>query len=625
MVCLIFQERDKNDDGLVIQETKPIKTEILLLWILLADLVNGIVTEALLMQDRKITGLTNTKLCIEKMEQKFNKQWSKWYKQCHLVSIWIGFVFPLLVYLVAGIQFIAYDYLYICCKCRPHKIKSKCMPPKGLEWVRLPAMICTIFGSMLYFTGDNLHKIYDGEQAHVRSFIFLVLGLLFYRVVPFGLKLLLRYCKYKPNKSKGRIFNLWSPNDNETDSLIVAFTYLLTIVIDFDILLTVAINEADHDATNSIICNSTDITVLKILQGSMITFFAIIGGVIAIIFVSIVCRCPHPKNDWFKLILPTRTKSARKCYIALDILLSIVVPIAVAFFLIADNQHLLGCYGIKFEIEATLRVVFLSIAFTVFTVVTVGFFCRKICCFVQVKSKIISVNVVPDCNQLEIFVRFKGKEEPCILVYNTLTSEIMSCYNCNHYYNHELCKKDIEYIVKQLGWIGKLMKVNVQEDQIVEVREIEEKLYVVVHNTSEPAKSKAYSVKEQEEDRPLCAENTSHDFDSESHGERQPILREKYNKLVPLQDLRLGKLLIMYNQDNYLCSIYLKEDEEYAVLVKKPKEDADYKSLNIIHGQVALRVWKDGSGVSHNTYNPKEGRFRDDMANEHDKILQQEV
>ena len=618
------QEKDESHKGLILQETKPIKNDILLLCILLADLANGIVTEALSIR-------------IENLEMQKEK------KKLQTVSISIGFVFPVLAYLAAGIAFILYDYIYIRWKCK----KSECARPSGLEWVKIFTKICTIIGSILYFIGDNMHKVFQKDKIHVIALVFLVLGILAYRIVPLGLKKLLNYSKHE-SKIKSRIFNCWSPNDNETDSLIVAYTYLLTVVVDFDIVLTIILKEADSNATKSL-CNPHDEGIIWFLQASMTAIF--IGFAVIIITILIIaCRCSHLKSNLFKLILPKHRGITRIGCIASNIVLVVTVPIAVGMFLVADNRYLLECYKSDYKHEANLRVGFLSTSFVVFTAVAITFFCRRKCRCVQMKSKLISVDVLSDD---ELLIFFKEKSVPCSLKYNIPTSEI-TYFNCNHHSNHELCKNDIEHIVKLLGCIGKLIAVNVQNDQIVEVREIDGKLHVVVHNTSK-SDHKVYSVIGEEEwnTLPVLVQDThfetSHvDKISQSHetnaDETQLILRDNYDSIVQPPDFRSGTLLVIYNQNDHICSIYLRKHEhkEYAVQVKKPRNGKNYDTFNVKGDQVVLRIEKRDSGfhkasynvtaaqvvlvvsqeysglsISHGKYDPNVGFFRDEHVNEH--------
>lgn len=112
------------------------------------------------------------------------------------------------------------------------------------------------------------------------------------------------------NQHRTRIFNCWSPSDNETHSLIVAYVFPLTIVINFNIWLKVILRHTNINADN--LCNGTEqvksdiITMLEFSFIGMMYSFLIIEAVIGMIFIFACCH-PHSKNP-FKLILPTCTK-----------------------------------------------------------------------------------------------------------------------------------------------------------------------------------------------------------------------------------------------------------------------------------------------------------------------------
>ena len=346
------------------QKTKKIETEILLLMILVTDTVNGFLTEI---------------LRIKYKEQENLK--------------WIGFAIPLGIYFVVGIAAVVYPYTHISAKWL-HYIRGsdtcECLPldececirncPHGSDWINITIKLCTIFGGVLYFFGDNFHKVYDKEK-HVTHVSILVCALLIYRIAPILLKKLQRHCKDEPNKDKDQRFNWCSPNDNETHSLIVAYTYLLTIVVDFDVVLTLVLKAADNNKTDSLCNRKSDVKILWALYALMIIAFLIIELIIITIFIyNIIIKIrhyPYTKKNLCQLTLPSHIK---KRWIMWDIFLSLSMPAAVVCFLLVDNQHPLDCYEIftlKYEDEGWLRVSFLLFSYIVFSVVTIGFLSRK--------------------------------------------------------------------------------------------------------------------------------------------------------------------------------------------------------------------------------------------------------
>ena len=546
----------------------------------MADLINGIVTE--IFEDEET------------------------------LKIIFGFVLPLLAYLIVGLVFIAYDHLHVswkcgCCKRSNTSIREpltlSC--PKGLEWIKIPIKVCTIIGGILYFVGDNLYKI--DVNAHTLTTVFLVHGVLIYRIIPLALKKLQRYFKDESNEHKSRGFDCCLPNDNETHSLIVAYAYLLPIAIDFDVWLTVVYKKADDGAVVSL-CNrknESDVKILWSLYGGMTIFFLIIELIIITIFIKIACCRTKSEINRLKLIPPTRKIAACIGCIVLDGFLSLVVLIAVGFFLIADNRHLLDYYNIENERE--LRATLLSFSFVVTAVVTIGFFCRRLCCCVQVKGEIISVDVVQD-NQLKVY--FEDKTGIHVFTYQIDTSEITDS-DCNHaelYKDDIECisktlrsigkltkmnltedpravdtgsdhplytKNDIESIVKSLGGDSMLVAVNVRDDQIAVIREVEGKLYLMLHYTSKPTKTEMYKIRDEK---------------------NSPPESDEFNDFGP------GELITIYCQNQYqheqVCVILLQNLDEvnYAVQKMKPRDATrfkDYTSFNIWTEQKVLAVPKD--------------------------------
>ena len=558
----------------------------------------------------------------------------------HKESKWMftlfGTVLPLGVYIIAGILSLLYEYIK--CSC----CTSDCCKPiysrlHISESAKIAAKLFTIIGGIFYFVGDNLH--------FKNKLVLLVLGFITYRIIPSVMKKLQRHFKCTPNQHKTRVFNCWSPNDNETHSLIVAYVFPLTIVIDFNIWLKVILQHTSINANN--LCNETEqvkqeITVIRVFTGMMCSFL-IIEVVIGVIFIFAGCR-PHSKNP-FKLILPTRTKRiTRVGCIVWDIVLSVALFIAVTAFLSADGNKILLLLDCRNESDDTIgsliRLTCLMTSFIIFFVFIMGFYLRNICCCVQVKGDIISVDVLSD-NQLKVYIEDETGMHS--FNYQLHTSEITDS-DCNH---AETYKSDIEHIAKYLGGIdiGKLVKINVQEsqvaldmdhesdhplytindienivkclggdsrlvavnvqyDQVAVIREVEGKLYLVLHYTSEPTKTEMYKVRDEQNSLP------DHISESEAMHDNE------------LNDFGPSKLIAIYTyscdpyQQQKVCFILLRNynEEKYAVRKTNQKDATPFKNLasfNVQDGQEVLVV-PSNSDLRHPNiiqYNPNNGHF----------------
>ena len=521
-----------------------------------------------------MNGIVTEILHLTKMEEKL-----KW------VSIWFGIGGPLSVYLIVGMISLTYGYIQCTRQCSKEKcsfsscscscwdkqcecciLKFNWVYPQchGSEWIDILTKIFTIIGGVLYFLGDNFSKVYEGKNAGALTLGFSVFGVLLYRIVPTALKKLKRYFKdIKPTAHEDKVFNLCSPNNSETHSLIVAYTYLLTIVIDFDVWLTVVLKKADNtcDNMNSLCDRKDEINVLWSLYGGMLLSFIVIEAIIMVIFLIGYCHPSFQTNSCKLNLIPPKQKGRCKGSIAIiiELLLSCLVFIAVGMFLIADNQHLLDCYPIKAKVgedESQLRLGFYGFficAFIIFTIINFGFFFRKTCCCVQrVKGELVCVNVLSN-DELQIYIREKPGIHVHSFNYQFENSEITES-DC---YHEEMYKNDIERIAKYLGNIciitkmniqeamqtnqvsghplyytesdiirrivkclgneGKLVTVNIRDDQIAVVREVEEELYLVLHDTRhKPATTEVYQV---------CKEN---DIPSQSNDTSQSKLTAMY-------------------------------------------------------------------------------------------------
>lgn len=341
------------------------------------------------------------------------------------LSILVGFVIPLGVYLVVGIVSVLSNYIQVCFNTKGSNTKCNngqgyktvsgnntqqdtaeqneienfasegttqedsdegkndtCTSPQGSQCIQLFINVSTILGGVLYFVGDNLHKVNNRETARRIALVFLILGVLIYRITPIALKKLQRYCKDKSNNSKTQAFNLCSPSDKETNSMIIAYTYLLTIAVDFDVWFSIVIKKVDNNITSNLCDRTKDMAIIWSLYGSMIIFFVAIELVIAIIFIAAAYRHSVGKRIPLNLTLSRRPRHTLIRYIALDIVLFMIASGAVALFLVADNQHPLDCYEIlttEYEDESVVRIIFLSLSLAALTVVIVGFYGLKTC------------------------------------------------------------------------------------------------------------------------------------------------------------------------------------------------------------------------------------------------------
>ena len=436
-----------------------------MLLILLADLLNGILIEV----------------------GNLNVEEQSTCKKQRDALVWVGFFLPLTIYLViGGISILNDCIMYTCsCPCIKTTHTQKCLWPPGYEWNKTAIKLSTFCGSLLYYIGDNLKQVDCNENASTISLTLTVAGLLLYRVLSISLKKLKRY--YQKEEGKHRSFNLCSPNRNETHSLVIAYTFLLTIVIDFDIVFTAVL---DRIGDSDIPCNKTvphpHQNIFWGLFGSMIGSFLLIELVIITIFIVTQCchyisrrkgcepirKCCESMRTCLlskvKLTLPTREFKCKSLivlvFILLDIILSVIVLAAVIFFLLADNEQVLQCFiSVPEGDESRYRIGFLSASFVACFLVISGFLIRKLCCCVQIKGKITAVNI-QDGQQLTVHVQ---NEVPKVYMYigdqkysfsyDTATKSITSD-NCNH---AELYRNDIERIIKLPQNISTIEEVGV--------------------------------------------------------------------------------------------------------------------------------------------------------------------
>ena len=424
--------------------------------------------------------------------------------------VWVGFLLPLTIYLVIGAISIANDYImYTCnCPCIKTTLTCKCLWPPGFEWNKTAIKLSTFCGSLLYYIGDNLEQVDCNENASTISLTLTVAGLLLYRVLSVSLKKLKRY--YQKEEGEHRSFNLCSPNSNETHSLVIAYTFLLTIVIDFDIVFTAVL---DRIGDSDIQCNKTvphpHKRIFWGLFGSMIGSFLLIELAIITIFIVTQCRpyisrrnCCEPIQECcesmctrllskVELILPTRKCKSLFFFTFLDIGLSFIVLAAVICFLLADNERVLQCFiSVPEGDESKYRIGFLSSSFGLCSLVMLGFLIRKWGRCVQIKGKITEVTI-KDGQQLEVKVQNEKEKQKYSFNYNIATKEIKpttceqeeSISPCDHV---ELYRSDIERIIKLPKNTSTIEQASVDNNQIIVHHSVQEQHYKVVFSTKDP-------------------------------------------------------------------------------------------------------------------------------------------
>ena len=464
------------------------------------------------------------------------------------------------IYIIIGVISIGYG-------CRT------CTRQNRLQCINIIIKLFTFLGGICYFLGDNFHKIYKQDKRIVRliTLTFLVIGVLCYRIIPSAIKKLHIQKYLKDTKKRNTsMFNLCSPNDNETHSLTVAHTYLLTIVIDFDIWLTAVLQRADNNATHSLCNRMEEVAIVWSLYAGMITIFICMEVTLIAMF---VCK-RLPTHNQCKVICKKFTRIYKDIRVHVHIWDCVSAPgliLAAIAFLFADNKHPLDCYHlITFidEDEPIIRTALLAFAFIVFFAVALGFYFRKLACCVKVKGEILSVEVLSD-HYLQVY--FKNKDEIGIhsFKYDISTSEIIPYPDCKH---QDLYKSDIECIVKWLVGSGKLMAVNVQKDKIVVVHEIGGKIYTKLHYTDKSTKVEVYSSNTCDD----IPQNTTTEYDNtqrdihislqddssqthiyeEQSNDQRRLIGKNNNEGIPLQS---RELIAMYSQNTDLYAIYLQQ------------------------------------------------------------------
>jgi uncharacterized membrane protein len=380
------------------------------------------------------------------------------------VSLWIGFTIPLAAFIVVVLAAIGYDCIIIRRNKKRNHNQNWCQ--SAAECTKLFIKICTLFGGILYYVGDNLETAVNAgdnlnttinagdnlkttENTDVLAILSPALsisGIVFLRIFTRALRTLQKHCKAKQRMPDA--FNLWSPNhDTETHSMVVIYVNLLTFLIEFDTVLSVLLQMFDNDN----FCNNTDQKALVwSFYGIMIVIFWIIQLIIVIIFV-VSASCPQCKE---KANYPfTVDSTCNVCYVIWNVVLSVGVTLAVASDLFAEISQLLQCYmSIPPQKIIPVRFALSLFVFLVCLMVCVGFLFRKLCGCVQVKGELEAVNVTD--NEIEVCYKVKY---PCYEDCRCKSSEAHTCtytfnqskydYSKNPTFSEELYTADVKGIV----------------------------------------------------------------------------------------------------------------------------------------------------------------------------------
>ena len=517
------------------------------------------------------------------------------------ISVGLGIVTPLTIYVAAASLSLIHTICNDCCICKKQtddcctcKYTYKCTCTRQTVWLdilKIIAKLCTIVGSVLYFIGDNLPKEFPEMIPKNVTAVILVFGVLFYRVLPTTLKRLENYCMVKRQNRKNGFFDVLIPNKYETHSLVVAITNSLTITIDFDIWLTIIINST----TETFCLGKYWKPLIFCVFGALIALFMLIQIETIVIFL-----CHDLKKGRSSLRRPWK-KRARICDTTCGVIISVITVLAIGAFLLVDNKHMLDCTGIeeltpvgenKEESKkySKVRLGVLLISFILFLGVIISFLCRKICGCVQYKGRLTSVNV----SRHHLQVNFKeGKDNVKVLYPLSSSTEVTGTQICNKL--SAIYEEHIKHIVKYLGFIGKLVAVNVQTDNITVVREIGGKIWVVEHYITKN-NDKQYKVYEE-------------------------IPHEETTCTRTITPLRSDELLAMNGEENgEICAVYRRkyQNRQYVFRTRRStRQHATYGSINVQSGaehHVSV-LSEDQSDMKHAKYDPEKGEIVIDHEN----------
>ena len=143
--------------------------EILLLCLVMADIANRILSDALSIPQES-QGYTKT---VEKV---------------------VGFGVPLAVFVIIVVVALVLDGIKIR---RDKKRSGNSNPrPSATEWASIVIKLCTLFGGGFYFAGDNLKTVVNNKEvATLISPALSVSGVVIFRICTHALRTLQHYCK----------------------------------------------------------------------------------------------------------------------------------------------------------------------------------------------------------------------------------------------------------------------------------------------------------------------------------------------------------------------------------------------------------------------------------------------
>lgn len=441
--------------------------------------------------------------------------------------------------------------------------------------------LCKIAGSVLYFFGDNIPKDFPTAIPQNVTAVFLMTGVLLYLVLPTSLHRLQHQCKGTRQHTSSQSFDRLIPNENETDSLIVAITDPLTMIINFDISFTLIIN-----GTAMVSCNTKVWKPLIFTAYCSLTIlFIFLQTTTAIVHLYKICqKGKRKRSGWKNKICIHDT--------AIGIIMLLITILAVAAFLLIDNKHTLDCAGIEKlapvgdeeEESKTLiviRLTIMCIRFAVFTTMFVLFLCRKELGFVKLKGNLVSVNVSTLNNSLTAYFK---ECNGIVQVEYPLSSNTDTTSGSHMDHRSAAYEEDIKQIVKYLGVIGNLVAVNVRNNEVTVVRMIDGKMWVVIYSI---INSKDAQIQ--------------HQVYEEGANERQ----------ITPQDS--DTLLAANIEEDQICAVYLRQHEDqqphmfHKIRLHQPC--VNYASINSLNSHQVSVIQKDPLVAKCAKYDPNAGTF----------------
>ena len=184
------------------------------------------------------------------------------------------------------------------------------------------------------------------------------------------------------------------PDENrETHSLVIAYVQLLTITVDFDTWFTLV------ESSETCLSEHRQI-VVWVLFGFVL--LVVLIAELVILGWKLVHFC---SGTSFYLMQPWKTRTYI-CDMVFGLSGIVVIPIAIALFLLADNRQPLDCFN---EDSRMRRLIFLVISFVIFVIASVSFLVRGCTC-VNHKGQLLAVNIL-DNNEFELYF----EEDNCIV------------------------------------------------------------------------------------------------------------------------------------------------------------------------------------------------------------------